>query len=154
VCCARGTSLRFASLGTRVCDRSQYAVHFVFDFLILKSQDFVSISFEMFGSGGILLRLIFMYLAVKFDDESASGTAEIGNDWSKGMLATPFVARESFVAQLLPQQFLGFSHLSSERLGRFLHNSGCPYSPFSHDDHSLLHALPLSQFLLGEGAGG
>ena len=82
-------------------------------FFISKSNDPIAKLFELVRPLFILFSLQVVDVAVNLYHQSSFRTVEIGDKWSKWMLAAEFQTKELTVAQALPKQLLGSRHFLS-----------------------------------------
>jgi hypothetical protein len=93
-------------------------------FVITKSEDDVAMAFDFCRSGGVIVLLEIMDIAINFDRELASRAIKIQNKISDWMLTAKSQPDQLFIFQGIPEVFLGWGQILAERSSG-LHDAWC-----------------------------
>jgi hypothetical protein len=77
----------------------------------------ITVRFELFGSIIIVFHLSIVDAAIDFDDEFVTGTVEVEDEVSDGMLVTEFEVVELAFFEGLPEDRFGGSEVFAESAG-------------------------------------
>ena len=150
--------LSLAAPGCCSQDGIQYGSALVDHLVIRKTDDAITVIFELLGSTRIVFSLVLMDLSIYLNDQSDFGTAEVNDIRTQWMLATELQTGETTGAKTLPQQRLGRRHMLPEHTRhpvtlatRPAYSAARRLTPV-HASDCLLRTPPLPA--LGEGVGG